>query len=497
MMRFASCLVILAMITQLFVPAAAAQLRPVQADDEDDDAPAAVGDAEQSDLEKLIPPRALDGPIDPDTYVLGPLDELLVIVHGATTTTHILTVLPEGNIVLPNAGPFMVAGMTLTEFRAEADKQLKRFYPDVDIDIQLSRPRTFVVYVTGEVFRPGPVEVFAPFRVGNAIRGAGDMGGGANRRGIQIREGGEVVRTVDMLALTQLGDTGQNPVLKEGQSVHVPTRTDQVNLIGEFVRQGIYDLLPGETAGDLIDYAGGLNDRGDGSEILLERTLPGQPMTTIMFPLEDAHNVPLENFDALIVRDIRSFDGTDPVELIGGGGRGGVVFIDEPEPLRDFLARLWRFTDEYDTRIAVLEHDAEDKRELTVFNVGDVFAGDSIGGKLVHPGDTVSFPPRDNAVFVTGEVITPGPLAYQPGYTAERYISLAGGTTDGGSYDKLTIIGVDGQKRSGDRNSVIYRGDTIILETRLGKRVSSWLVNLAAVTGLVLSIVALINTTQD
>jgi hypothetical protein len=42
-----------------------------------------------------MPLRSLEGPIDSDTYVLGPSDELLLILRGPDTRFHLLRVLPE------------------------------------------------------------------------------------------------------------------------------------------------------------------------------------------------------------------------------------------------------------------------------------------------------------------------------------------------------------------------------------------------------------------
>jgi len=490
-MRVTTYVAILSMFMQVLATPALAQLRTAtKAGDKDED----QDQTENLMNQENLMPRALEGPIDPDTYVLGPLDDLLVVVHGAQTQRYFLKVLPEGNIVLPNAGPFHVAGMTLTEFREAAAKQLQRYYPDVEIDIQLAVPRTFVIYVTGEVNRPGAVEVYPPFRVSNVIRMAGGVKEKASRRQIEIRENGEVVHKVDLFAFLNLGMEEENVVLHEGQSVYVPPAQATVNVVGEVRLPGLKELIPGETASDMIEYCGGIDSRGFADRILLERTRPGQPMETILFDMEQAKTIELEDLDILVIRDIRSYDGSDPVEVIGGGGRGGAIYIGEPEPLRDFLARLWRFTESYDTRVAVLEHETEDGPKLTLFDVGKVFAGDPVGELLVRPGDTVSFPPRDSSVFVAGEIVVPGPLPYQPGYTAERYISLAGGPNDAGSFDKLTIYSRDGVKRSGDRSSMVYRGDTIVLETRTGRRISGWLINITSLTGLILSIVALSRT---
>jgi len=114
-------------------------------------------------------PTSLDGPIDPDTYILGPSDELFLVLRGPETVFHKLRVLPEGDVILPNIGPYAAAGLTLSQFRTDVVKALKRYYRNIDMDILLTKPRSFVVYVSGEIARPGAVELTAPSRVSHAI----------------------------------------------------------------------------------------------------------------------------------------------------------------------------------------------------------------------------------------------------------------------------------------------------------------------------------------
>ncbi len=101
----------------------------------------------ESDFERIVLPRSLEGPIDPQTYVLGPSDELLLVLRGPDTRLHYLLVLPEGNVILPNVGSMPASGRTLSEFRDDVKRSLSRYYRNIEIDCHLSRPRSFVVFV--------------------------------------------------------------------------------------------------------------------------------------------------------------------------------------------------------------------------------------------------------------------------------------------------------------------------------------------------------------
>lgn len=446
----------------------------------------------EAPIDPLVLPGSLEGPIDPETYVLGPSDELLLVLRGPETKLHFMIVLPEGNVIVPNVGAVRASGLTLNDFRARLSESLRPFYRNIAIECQLSRPRRFVVFVLGEVRSPRAVELFAPFRLSYAVSAAGGIAKAGSRRQIEIREGDEVIRKVDLFAFLQLGRFEENPILREGQSVYVPARQRRVNVVGEVRMPGPYELIEGETAEDLIAYCGGLTAIGDPERIVLERTDAGYPQPLKTFSMAEAGAIELHDTDVIIVRDVTSFNGLTDVEVFGGGGRTGPVRIATTEPLRDFLGRLWRFDSKFNTGAAVMERKVEGEKPTYIpFSVRDILDGDPVGDTLVHPGDVIAFPRRDELVFVTGEVRTPGEVPFQSGYRTYRYIALAGGPTSAGSFDRLSIISLEGEERKADRESAVYRGETIVVKRRKSKLFGSVFVALTSLTGVLLSVVAI------
>ncbi|MDH3216386.1 MAG: SLBB domain-containing protein, partial [Candidatus Krumholzibacteria bacterium] len=221
--------------------------------------------------------QGLEGPVDPNTYILGPSDQLLLILRGSETTLEYLRIFPEGNVILPNYGAIDASGLTLAEFRDRVRQELRRFYRNVDIDCQLSVPRTFVVFVLGQVNAPGPVRVTALSRVSHAITSAKGLKGGTERR-IEIRENGTTAKTVDLFKFWRLGDFEQNPTLKEGQTIFVRPKEMEVSVVGAVKLPGRYELLEGETAAELIAYCGGIAPLGDREHILRERIQNGRAL---------------------------------------------------------------------------------------------------------------------------------------------------------------------------------------------------------------------------
>ncbi len=306
-----------------------------------------------------------------------------------------------------------------------------------------------------------------------------------------MRENGNKVAAADLFKFLQEGDIQANPVLKEGQTVHVPPRFMTAGSVGEVRKSGDFEIVSGETVEDLIRYSGGFATTADTTHMLLERTTPGEEVVTIVFPRDSAASIELKDLDILVVPDLVSFHGIEPVEVLGGGGRTGAFQVAGSEKLSEFVYRLWRFTPRFDVESAVIErYVAPDEPQYIYFNVRDVLDGKAVGDTILRPGDTVSFPSRERQVFVTGEVVLPGPFPFQPGFTAERYIALAGGPNGDGTYGRIDIFAENGSLRSGDRHSLVYRGETIVVKTKLSRQLAGLFYGAATLTSLILSIYA-------
>ena len=153
-------------------------------------------------------PRGFDVPVNPTTYVIGPGDQFVLFVKP-TSQEIPLRVLPEGVVMVPNAGLVRAAGLTIEAFRAELARSLASYYRSSEFHCELVVPRTFVVYVLGEVDTPGPVAMLPPFRVDTAIAAAGGVTDKGSERAIEIREAGKPTVLVDQVKLHRLGDVAR------------------------------------------------------------------------------------------------------------------------------------------------------------------------------------------------------------------------------------------------------------------------------------------------
>ncbi len=432
----------------------------------------------------------LDAPINPDTYIVGPSDEFVLFLRGQANSEIRLRVLPEGTVMLPNVGPFPAAGLTITDFRNQLRKKLAAYYRNIDVECQLAQPRTFIVYVLGEVADPGAVMMRAPFKLESALGAAGGFAKFGSRRKVEVREKEKVVRTVDVDRFRLLGDTDQNPVLTEGQTVFVPPRGSYATVIGEVYRPGQYELVAGESLEDLVAMAGGRRSSAITDHVLLERQDRGENVSIERIPEDRFDSVQLTDLDVVVIPEVTSYVSPDYVMVFGGGGREGKFLIEEGEQLEAFVGRMVRYAESHDVTRAVIERaNTEGEIRYIAVDLTDAFAGKPTGITLQH-GDIINVPTTDASVYVTGEVTSPGEYPFLNGVPASRYISIAGGPREAGSSTSYYIFAVNGERRTGDRNSVVYRGETIMVRRKTSRVLSSVFFGLTSLTSLVLSIIA-------
>ena len=93
-----------------------------------------------------------------------------------------------------------------------------------------------------------------------------------------------------------------------------------------------------------------------------------------------------------------------------------------------------------------------------------VLAGGADAGKtLLEDGDILRIPERSNLVLVSGEVLFPNALVYDAKSDVERYVSQAGGYTQGADQSKVLAVRQDGSVIADARTVALLPGDEIMV----------------------------------
>jgi protein involved in polysaccharide export with SLBB domain len=205
------------------------------------------------------------------TYTVGPEDELRVRIWGDINFSENLRVNRSGDIYLPQVGAIHVAGLQFSALDDHLRAAVGRLYRKFDLSVDLGRIRSIQVYISGEAQSPGVFTVSSLSTLVDALFASGGPALDGSMRHIQLKRGGSVVAEFDLYALLISGDKSKDVQLLPGDVIYIPPVGAQVAITGSIRTAAIYELILGETAGDLIDAAGKTSTIASGGKISLER----------------------------------------------------------------------------------------------------------------------------------------------------------------------------------------------------------------------------------
>ena len=242
-------------------------------------------------------------PIPPD-YILGPNDNITIILYGNTNHTYKLRVTREGEITFAGIGPIGVAGLTFLDAKETIQKIVENQLIGTQVSITLGSLRSIDIFVLGDANQPGMFKVSSLTTLTNAIFKSGGINSTGSLRNIQLKRKGKVISTFDFYDLLLQGDTSNDAKLMQGDVIFFPPIAKTVGINGEVRRPGIYELKGDETLGDLIKFAGNLKPKADIHSVELKRVDPSENGFSLsQVELKDAvqDSFKLKNGDVFII----------------------------------------------------------------------------------------------------------------------------------------------------------------------------------------------------
>ncbi len=216
----------------------------------------------------------------PKGYVVGPGDNIEILLWGQTQLQNTYPVDRDGRIFVPDIGPINVSGKTLDELRDYLRDEFVKIYSTINsttdrtyMDITLGALESINLQVVGEVASPG-IHTIHPFStVSTALTQAGGLDTTGSLRSIRVVRDDQLHADIDFYNLMMKGDQSDEFRLREGDLILAPIRLSTVTIAGEIFRPGIYEMKPGESIKQLIEYAGGLKATAS-SVVELRRITP-------------------------------------------------------------------------------------------------------------------------------------------------------------------------------------------------------------------------------
>ncbi|HJW86208.1 MAG TPA: SLBB domain-containing protein, partial [Candidatus Brocadiaceae bacterium] len=241
-------------------------------------------------------------------YVLGPGDELRVIVWGAMENTYSQTVDHYGRIYLPTVGPIRVWGLTFSQAEKLILSYLSQYYKGFQSSVTMGHLRTIKIYVMGEVNQPGSYNISALSSLTNALVAAGGPSSLGTLRNIQLKRNNQTIEEFDFYDFLLSGDKSKDCRLESGDIIFVPPIGNVVGIAGEVKRPAIYEFKETLRIKDLIAMAGGLTVQSYLNRVQIIRSKPSAEREAIDIDISKAmgkdgisSNVELQNGDLVTI----------------------------------------------------------------------------------------------------------------------------------------------------------------------------------------------------
>ena len=388
----------------------------------------------------------------PENYQVGPGDELLVEVWGATEGNFKQKVDAEGNIFLNGVGRIHVAGLSFSEVKAKINSFLKRIYsgisaPDgsyakIYTGVTITQVRTVKVNIIGEVMVPGTYSLSSLSTVLNALYACGGPSESGSFREISLVRGGKKIANFDIYDFLINGSEKGNLGLQDQDVIIVPPYKNRVWVEGQVKRKGFYEMLSTETLANLVSFFGGFTSDAFTNTLVLERIKEAKrEVKEIDF--SEISKLKMQNGDRLKVHAITN-EYQNRLSIGGAVYQPGVYEYKEGMTALDLLNRangvkkdaslnrglIFRTENrvDYQTLSFSVKDLIENKHNITLKDNDSLY---------IFYKDALQY---KKFVKVEGAVNKPQELSYMENMTVEDAISLAGGLSNGADPSVIEVF---------------------------------------------------------
>jgi protein involved in polysaccharide export with SLBB domain len=459
---------------------------------------------------------ALEGTVEAEKYFVGPSDKIALNIWISPAVNFVLTVTPEGTLIIPTVGEIKVADKTLAEVKKIVYVEVRKKYLTSELTITLIEPRPIIVTVSGNVLNPALYTLSAVDRVDKAIQSAnmvaqrqtqGELSATIERmstRNIILKRRDGSTARIDIPKFLATKEDKHNPYLREGDVVIVPRKNPSKNVIGvygEVNNPGRFEYVEGDSITDALKIALGCTRLANLDSIEFSRLdSEAKILETKILKLSDisdgnSKNILLEPGDRIVVKqklELRE----DFVVHIGGEVKypGTYPVTKNNTRLSDALRSAGGFTEFASLKSAELYRRSVSPRDIDIERImsmrGSISPDDTASyfmetelrlqkeivnvdfeklflqknksqDVLLQDGDYIQIPSIKNTIYVFGQVISPGHIPFIKGGTLEYYTSKCGGFTDAARKGDVKIIKSKTKQWLDPDETTIEEGDYI------------------------------------
>ncbi len=392
----------------------------------------------------------------PLQYVVGPGDEVKILLWGRVNAQYNLIVDRDGKITIPQLGPVPVAGLTFEQMATNLVKLTEQTI-GANIDVTMGSLKTIPIFVLGDVKRPGAYTIGSFATITDALLLAGGPNKIGSMRKIQLRRKDRLLTTYDLYDLLLKGDKSKDQILQAGDVIFVPVTGPLAGIAGNVKRPAIYELKDRFDLQHLFELAGGIIPTAYTQQIQIERIVKNEKQ--IVVDVDDKHLEKAKAFelqDADLVKVFSIVDmNVNAVYLNGNVKRPGKYEYKPGMKVKDLVMVPDDLLPEtfYDYALIKRLKPPSLEAELIPFNLGKLLLQEDATQNLeLMPQDNVfifsRWMFRDMPyVRVEGEVRKPGRFDLVENYRVKDAIMAAGDLTRDAYRGPAEIIRVNKEKK--------------------------------------------------
>ncbi len=474
--------------------------------------------------------------LDIETYRLDSGDLLGISLEGNISGIFRgLRVNSQGSVLLPQTGLVPVRGLLFHDAAELIAERLAKEFPDTRITLFIDQPRAVRIHVAGNVPFAGPHLVLAQTRLDQAIYHsffqpvAGGSGGDADSeaaadqlspikmlankypddfvvanqyalRNISITRAEGTTVTADLIRYLRTGDQEANPVVKEGDIIHINRfhpYNPRISISGAVHQALELEYREDDTVDRLVKMAGGTTYDAHVNYLRVVRRTDQGLRELVLDDSSAIAGYEIQPNDRLIIPVDRDRRGTQSVVVFGEAqytGRFPIVdgettlhdvmqltggLTDQAMPHAAYMVRTRPGRTEYGTREAF--NPLSLKRVSDQFEQGfeylnleaelimnrvhvDLRDSEQLKSIKLHDGDQLFIPKDDGTIFVFGQVNQPGYYNFDDGKIAGDYIRQAGGMALSADPDRIFVVKAQSSAWFSPDEVTIEPGDLVFVD---------------------------------
>jgi len=386
----------------------------------------------------------------PVDYCLGPGDEVIIDVWGASENTIRQSISPEGTIQVSGLGPVQLSGMTVKDANAYLQREFSKIYsgisgsePTSQIKLTLGDIRTIQINIMGEVAVPGTYTLSSFSSVFHALYRAGGVNKIGSLRSIKVVRNGKTIADLDVYDYLMKGKMKDDIRLQEGDVIIVNPYESLVRIAGKVKRPMFYEMKPTETVATILNYAGGFTGDAYKKAVRIIRKSGREhqvynvdEMDYSVFRLDDGDSI---SVDAVLKR----FE--NRVEIRGAVYRSGLYELSGTvNTVKQLIKKAEGLRGDAFLNRALLDRENEDlSHEVIAVDLGGLLKG-TVADIPLQKNDILYIPSihdlkEEETISIHGEVANPGTFLFSKNMTIEDLLVQSGGLLEAAATTKVDI----------------------------------------------------------